>query len=330
MLSRIRLREDFDGEIIIAGLIANTNVKITDVSGNLVYETTSQGSQASWNGKNFSGQRVHTGVYLIFCATTRWFADITSPNCFLFTDPCCIRPAALFFTRLPYNDSFRHRAHVYTEKVRAAILLAERRPFTKDPRSDQIHFSHLFLLEMEVYHQPDELQKVKEARNFPVYTTIPFDINKTSLAIFISEVLSKSLKEEEANPALYEFLFNSLLTLDLQKDKVSNFHIYFLLKLTRYLGFSPNDNYSETKCFFDYLAGMFAESPPLHNQYFDKNISTHVHFFLASNYEGCMIYPLNSELRVLILSKLIDYYNFHFEKTGKILSLNILKEVYHF
>jgi len=63
------VRENYEGEIIITGLVENTNVKITDIAGNLVYETTSNGGQASWNGKTFSGQRVYTGVYLVFCTS---------------------------------------------------------------------------------------------------------------------------------------------------------------------------------------------------------------------------------------------------------------------
>jgi ligand-binding sensor domain-containing protein len=61
------VRPDFQGTIVISGLIRDTNVKITDISGNLVYETTSLGGQALWNGKNFDGKRVSTGVYLVFC-----------------------------------------------------------------------------------------------------------------------------------------------------------------------------------------------------------------------------------------------------------------------
>lgn len=63
------VRPGYEGDIVIAGLIRNTRVKITDVSGNLVYETTSLGGQAVWNGKNFDGHRVATGVYLVFCSS---------------------------------------------------------------------------------------------------------------------------------------------------------------------------------------------------------------------------------------------------------------------
>lgn len=61
------VRENFDGDIAITGLKDNTNVKITDISGNLVFETTSLGGMATWDGKNFNGERVATGVYLFLC-----------------------------------------------------------------------------------------------------------------------------------------------------------------------------------------------------------------------------------------------------------------------
>ncbi len=61
------VRETYEGDITVTGLASNVNVKITDISGNLVYETQALGGQAIWNGRNFDGERVHTGVYLIFC-----------------------------------------------------------------------------------------------------------------------------------------------------------------------------------------------------------------------------------------------------------------------
>jgi hypothetical protein len=62
------VRENYRGDITVTGLVANVNVKITDISGNLVYETQALGGQAIWDGKNFSGERVSTCVYLVFCS----------------------------------------------------------------------------------------------------------------------------------------------------------------------------------------------------------------------------------------------------------------------
>jgi len=61
------VREDFSGDIVITGMIEEASIKITDISGNIVYETTSLGGQAIWDGRNFSGDKVSTGVYLVFC-----------------------------------------------------------------------------------------------------------------------------------------------------------------------------------------------------------------------------------------------------------------------
>jgi ligand-binding sensor domain-containing protein len=62
------VREDFSGNVTITGLVRDTEVKITDISGNLVYETTSEGGQASWDLSTYNGRRVRSGVYLVFCA----------------------------------------------------------------------------------------------------------------------------------------------------------------------------------------------------------------------------------------------------------------------
>jgi len=62
------VREDYEGIIAIKGLVTNAVVKITDISGTLIYETIAEGGQAIWNGKNFNGEKAHTGVYLVFAS----------------------------------------------------------------------------------------------------------------------------------------------------------------------------------------------------------------------------------------------------------------------
>jgi len=63
------VREDFKGNVTITGLIRDSQIRITDISGNLVYETVSDGGQATWDLKTYNGKRVATGVYLVFCAS---------------------------------------------------------------------------------------------------------------------------------------------------------------------------------------------------------------------------------------------------------------------
>ncbi len=63
------VREDFTGNVTITGLMKDTRIKITDISGNLVYETESDGGEATWDLKTYNGKRVATGVYMVFCAS---------------------------------------------------------------------------------------------------------------------------------------------------------------------------------------------------------------------------------------------------------------------
>jgi hypothetical protein len=64
------VRHEYEGPIAIKGLTTNAEVKITDITGNLIYQTTALGGQALWDGKNFKGERAHTGVYIVFCSDT--------------------------------------------------------------------------------------------------------------------------------------------------------------------------------------------------------------------------------------------------------------------
>lgn len=60
------VRPDYKGPIFITGLLTNSQVKVTDLAGNLIYETVAEGGQASWDGNNFSGRRAASGVYLVY------------------------------------------------------------------------------------------------------------------------------------------------------------------------------------------------------------------------------------------------------------------------
>jgi hypothetical protein len=64
------VREDYEGNVTVTGLMKDTQIRITDISGNLVYETVSDGGQATWDLKTYNGRRVATGVYLVFCASS--------------------------------------------------------------------------------------------------------------------------------------------------------------------------------------------------------------------------------------------------------------------
>jgi len=77
------VRESYSGSIAISGLVANANIKITDVNGNLIFEDFAKGGQALWNGKNRNKKRVSSGVYLVFSTDINGIEKIVSKIMFI-------------------------------------------------------------------------------------------------------------------------------------------------------------------------------------------------------------------------------------------------------
>jgi len=188
----------------------------------------------------------------------------------------------------------------------------------------------LFLLEMEVEYKPGrELQRVKEIKNISPFGSIPFGIVKSSLALFLAELLEKVLREEESRPDLFGFLYRSIQVLDLLEDGINNFHLIFLIQLTRYLGFGPSNNYSESNQFFDMIAGNFVLSPPVHLWFLKNPESLVLAQLIEISYQNSSEFKPDQGLRNLLLDFLLEYYGLHLGNKLNLNSLEILREILH-
>jgi len=189
-------------------------------------------------------------------------------------------------------------------------------------------FQPLYLLDLEIYYKSGrEIHRIKNARiSFP-YSNIPFDIRKSTQVLFLAEVLYKCLREEEPNIELFDFLYHSLTLLDITEAGISNFHIWFLFKLTRFLGFSPNREDAEICNFFDLQTARFVSHEPLHSQFTDKHLT--ILFTRLFNIDSSSIENLDytQHERRLILEKLLEFYHIHLGNLGEFKSLEVLKEV---
>ena len=189
-------------------------------------------------------------------------------------------------------------------------------------------FQPLYLLDLEIYYKSGrEIHRIKNARiSFP-YSNIPFDIRKSTQVLFLAEVLYKCLREEEPNIELFDFLYHSLTLLDITEAGISNFHIWFLFKLTRFLGFSPNREDAEICNFFDLQTARFVSHEPLHSQFTDKHLT--ILFTRLFNIDSSSIENLDytQHERRLVLEKLLEFYHIHLGNLGEFKSLEVLKEV---
>lgn len=174
-------------------------------------------------------------------------------------------------------------------------------------------YQPLTLLDLVVYHQEKaNLQRIKEIRCSEPFTQLPMDFQKTGIALFLTEMLSKSLKGEDSNPAMFEFLHNSFRILDAQQEGAQNFHLQFLLKLSRYLGFA-------TPTADDFLEEV---SPYISADAVDREA---IERLLQEPY-GSPI-PLNGERRRHVLQLILQFYRLHVAEFGELKSLPILQEM---
>lgn len=186
------------------------------------------------------------------------------------------------------------------------------------------YFQPLTLLEIEANHKnKGTLEHFKEIKLSSAYQTINADIIKSTIVIFLSEMLHHSIQEEEKNENLFIFLESALLWLD-NHDDTANFHLILLLEVTKFLGFYPDTTDIDNK-HFEMKDGVF--SPFLGTSCLTEH-ETHLFKKLID-----LKFDSNQKVfagieRQILLKILLDYYTIHLDGFKKPKSLEVLKEVF--
>jgi DNA repair protein RecO (recombination protein O) len=135
-------------------------------------------------------------------------------------------------------------------------------------------FQPLTILDLSVYHkETGKLQSIKDVNILYPYQTLPFDIMKSSIALYMNELLYKSVKQEEPDPGLFDFLFRTCIELDSLSAGFRMFPLLFTVRLTKFLGFHPRSEDSQGKNVFNMKEGVFQENTPDHKYYFGPPLS---------------------------------------------------------
>ncbi len=183
-------------------------------------------------------------------------------------------------------------------------------------------FLPLSLLEVVANHKEgNSLIRPKEIGINTQFQKVYADIQKSSVLMFLNEVIYKSIKEEEANEELFDFLAESLLILEQSEGSIANFHLHFLLKFSLHLGFYPHENYSVSNCYFDMQEGVFTANKTSYT--LDQETSKLLSEGLKGNFDSC----LNKEIRKNMLEKLLLYFELHVHGFSKLKSIDILHEI---
>jgi DNA repair protein RecO (recombination protein O) len=187
----------------------------------------------------------------------------------------------------------------------------------------------LTILEMEVYRKETaQLHHIREMRMIYPFSTLPFDVIKSSIAMFINEVIFRSVREEEPNRPLYSFLESSIRWFDLVPNHYSDFHLWFMLHFCSYLGFTPSNNYSNSRAIFNLREGIFQSTLPEHADYLIEPLSSTLNQLSGSKLEDLSTHQLTAQIRHALLPRLVDFYRFHIQGMKEINSLEVLREVF--
>ncbi|MFN8353578.1 MAG: DNA repair protein RecO [Spirosomataceae bacterium] len=181
-------------------------------------------------------------------------------------------------------------------------------------RNKMALFQPITLLDLVVYHKErGGIQRLAEIRVGRPYLSIPFDVAKSGIALFLTEVMNKSLKEETGHEPLFTFLWESFSWLDEVAGHFEGFHLVFLLKLSFFLGFAPLS------------ANEVAEQLQEYKVLIDKNLRDSLDEFIDSEYAATP--RIDRSIRNQLVDVVLKFYQLHIADFGEIKSLAVLKEV---
>lgn len=207
-------------------------------------------------------------------------------------------------------------SRVYTEEfgLQSYIVNSVRTARSKNNRIAL--FQPLTLLEMVVYYKDDrDLHRLSEVKTSHPFRSLPFEVAKSTIALFVTEMLNKVLKEEAGSPVLFGFLTDAVLFLEEARTNYENFHLTLLLKLSFFLGFGPES------------ARQFEEQLRENSYPFlpDTELDEALNTMLRQPFGTPIV--LARAARNELLDALVAYYQIHIDSIGEVKSLPVLREV---
>ena len=181
------------------------------------------------------------------------------------------------------------------------------------------------LVKAEVYSKAGgKLSRVKEISYNYIYAEIPFDVSKSTIALFLVEVCRKAVKASDDAKGVYNYIVKGLIHLDKLSTGLVHFHISFLIGLAKHLGFEMQPRLSSDLLFFDLRIGSFVSARTDHRLVLDEDLSNHLHLYLSGEDQP----NVDRAGRKKVIRSLVDYFSYHIEGFGELKSLDVLMSMY--
>lgn len=238
-----------------------------------------------------------------------------------------VKTEAIVLHSFKYGES-RLIVDMFTREVGRLSFIV---PLPKTPKSrlKKQYFQPMTLLEIECdVRQRVQLQKLKDVRLLSAYTSVPFSPEKLALSLFTAEFLYHALRSEQCNEPLFAYVCDAMRWLDAVETGFANFHLTFLMRLSRFLGFYPNlDDYVDG-CVFDLRAATFSLQVPTHRDFLQPDDAQRIHTLMRMDFPTMRLYRLSRHDRNRIVDVLLYYYRLHIPQFPELKSLSVLQELW--
>ena len=234
---------------------------------------------------------------------------------------------AVVLHAIKYGET-RLIVHMFTKVFgRQAFIVSI--PKTPKGKVKKQFFQPLTILEIETDIRPrQQLQKLHDVRLAAPFASIPFEPDKLAISLFVAEFLYYALRSEQRNELLYEYLENSIVWLDGQQSSFANFHLVFLLRLTRFLGFYPNlDDYKDGD-YFDLRESVFMPMPPVHRDFLHPEEAQKVQLMMRMDFPTMHLFRMSHQERNRLLEVSLKYYRLHLPDFPEMKSIEVLQALY--
>ena len=235
---------------------------------------------------------------------------------------------AIVLHTLRYGDAALI-AHLYTEAVGRAPFMV----YASHSRRSKVHRSALqplALVEVQADFRPGaDLFRMKEVRVAHPLATLPYDPRKAAVAMYLAEFLYRALREQAENRPLFDYLWHSVAYLDECREGLANFHLVFLLRLSRFLGLYPNLEGYRSGASFDLMAANFTLLPPTQPAHcLSPADAARLPLLMRLNFRTMRLLRMSRAERTRCLELIHTYYRLHLPDLPELRSRDVLREVF--
>ena len=241
-----------------------------------------------------------------------------------------IKTEAIVLHSFKFGES-RLIVEMFTREV-GRLSFAVPIPKTAKGKLKKQYFQPMTLLEVECdVRQRTQLQKLKDAQLLMAYSSIPFSPEKLAITLFTAEFLYHALRSEQQDELLFAYISSSMQWLDAALTGYANFHLTFLMHMSRFLGFYPNLERLEVRgesLLFDLREARFCTTAPLHRDFLQPDEARMIQLLMRMDFPTMHLFRLSHQERNRIVDVLLQYYRLHIPQFPELRSLSVLQELW--